>query len=157
MTHTGLYHALADLVLIAHVAFVVVVVAGLGLISIGGFRSWNWIRNPWFRVLHLAGIGLVVVQAWLGVTCPLTTLEMHLRERAGEATYGGGFIAHWLQSLLYYEAPAWVFIAGYSLFGLAVVGSWWRFPPRRFRSDVQRRSPDGRERASPSNSKHTQI
>lgn len=132
MTHASTYHAVADLVLILHVAFVAFVVAGLLLIWIGGFCGWRWIRNPWFRALHLAGIGLVVVEAWLGFVCPLTTLEMALRERAGDATYHSSFIEHWLQQLLYYEAPAWVFVAGYTLFGMAVAGSWWWFRPRSF-------------------------
>ena len=128
----GSYHALADLVLITHIAFVAFVVAGLPLIWCGGLCGWKWICNPWFRALHLAAIGLVVVQVWLGVVCPLTTLEMSLREKAGEATYQNTFIAHWLQQLLYYDAPPWMFVAGYTLFGLAVAGSWWKFRPRPF-------------------------
>ena len=133
MTTPGTYQMLADLVLATHIAFVAFMVAGLLLIVIGGFCGWRWIRNPWFRSLHLAGIGLVVVQTWWGMICPLTKLEMFLRERAGEATYRGDFIAHWLQRLLYYEAPPWVFTVFYTLFGLAVIGSWWKFRPRPFR------------------------
>lgn len=132
MTRADLFRALADVALIAHVAFVTFVVGGLLLILLGGFRGWNWIRNPWFRILHLVGIGLVVVQAWLGIICPLTTLEMALRASAGDSTYGGTFVAHWLQRLIYYEAPPWVFAVCYTMFGLAVVGSWVKFRPRRF-------------------------
>jgi hypothetical protein len=139
MTRPDLFRALADVALVAHVAFVAFVVGGLLLILLGGFRGWKWIRNPWFRSLHLAGIGLVVVQAWLGLVCPLTTLEMALRERAGDPTYGGGFVAHWLQRLLYYEAPPWVFAVGYTVFGLAVLGSWFKFRPRRFGESRQGR------------------
>jgi polyferredoxin len=77
-------------------------------------------------------IGIVVAQAWLGVLCPLTTLEMALRERAGDAVYPGSFIAHWLEALLYYEAPAWVFTACYTVFGFLVVASWYVIRPRSF-------------------------
>jgi len=139
MTRMGLYRTLADLVLATHVGFVAFVVTGLVLILVGGCCGWRWIRNPWFRALHLAAIGLVVVQAWLGVICPLTTLEMALRQRAGDATYGGSFIGHWLQRLLYFDAPPWVFVVSYTLFGLAVVGSWLKFRPRRFRGDGSNR------------------
>ncbi len=132
MKSAHLYHTLADLVLLTHTAFVAFVVVGLPLIIVGGFRGWKWIRHPWFRALHLAAIGLVAVQAWLGIVCPLTTLEMHLREKAGDTTYDGTFIAHWLQRLLFYEAPAWVFITGYTVFGLLVVASWFKFKPRPF-------------------------
>lgn len=131
--HAGTYRTLADLVLMTHVSFVAFVIIGLFAILWGGAAGWRWIRNPWFRAVHLAAIAVVVVQAWLAVICPLTTLEMHLREKAGDATYDGAFIAHWLQKLLYYEAPPWVFVVCYTLFGLAVLGSWLKFRPRPFR------------------------
>ena len=134
--HSNAYRTFADIVLITHGAFVPFVVIGLVVILCGGIFGWRWIRNPWFRAMHLAGIGLVVVQAWCGVICPLTTLEMHLREKAGDSTYGGTFIAHWFQKLLYYEAPPWVFVVCYTLFGLAVVVSWLKLRPRPFGSNA---------------------
>ena len=130
----ALYRILADAVLITHVAFVAFVVLGLLVILAGGACGWRWVRNPWFRAFHLAGISLVVAQAWFGVLCPLTTFEMALRERAGDSTYEGSFIAHWLQALLYYEAPWWAFTLVYTLFGLAVAVSWWKVRPRPFRA-----------------------
>ena len=128
------YRILVDIVLITHVAFVAFVIVGLLAILVGGACDWRWIRNPWFRAGHLAAIGVVVVQAWLCVICPLTTLEMHLRKQAGDSTYNGSFIAHWLRKLLYYEAPAWVFVVCYTIFGLAVIASRLKFRPRPFRS-----------------------
>ena len=124
----------ADVVLATHVAFVAFVVIGLLLIIAGGLLRWQWIHNPWFRVGHLAAICVVVLQAWLNMICPLTTLEMALRERAGEATYQGAFIAHWLQTLLYYQAPPWVFTVAYTAFGLLVLWTWFAYRPRPFRS-----------------------
>jgi len=135
--HASTYRTFADLLLITHVGFVAFVIVGLLLILCGGACGWRWIRNPWFRVAHLAGIAFVVVQAWFGVVCPLTIWEMHLREKAGDQTYEGTFIAHWLQKLLYYEAPPWVFIVCYTLFGLAVVVSWFKFRPRSFRQNAK--------------------
>ena len=84
-----LYRLAADLMLALHVTVVVFVVAGLALVLFGATRGWRWVRNPWFRLAHAACIGVVVLQAWLGRICPLTTWEMALRERAGDATYGG--------------------------------------------------------------------
>ena len=106
------YQWLADGVLMLHVAIVVFVVGGLVLIVVGSVRAWQWVTAPWFRLAHLAAIAVVVAEAWLGVVCPLTTLEMWLRSRARAATYDGSFIEHWLQRLLYYDAPAWVFVLG---------------------------------------------
>lgn len=125
--------ALADVVLITHAAFVAFVVFGLLLIAAGGVRGWRWIRNVWFRIAHLVAIGVVAIQAWFGILCPLTTLEMRLREGAGEPTYEISFVAYWLGEILYYEAPGWVFALAYTLFGLLVVACWIRYPPRPFR------------------------
>lgn len=130
-----LYRIAADAVLLLHVLFVVFVVAGLILILAGGLAGWRWVRNPGFRIAHLVAIGIVVLQAWLGVICPLTTIEMALRSRAGDAVYSGAFIAHWLEAILYYDAPAWVFAVCYTAFGLLVVGSWFWVRPRPLRDD----------------------
>lgn len=124
------YQLLADVVLSVHVAIVLFVALGLLLIVVGNLRGWRWVNSVWFRVTHLAAIGTVVAEAWLGVVCPLTTLEMWLRTKARAATYDGSFIEYWLQRLLYFEAPAWVFTLAYTLFGLAVVATWYFFPPR---------------------------
>ena len=134
MESSFLYSLAADLLLFAHVSFVAFVVFGLLLIFSGRLLKWTWVRNPWFRVAHLAAIGIVVLQSWFGVICPLTTWEMALRERAGDIAYSGSFIAHWLQAILYYEAPAWVFTVGYTLFGAVVVASWYWVRPRPFKA-----------------------
>lgn len=121
----------ADVVLFLHLCVVVFVVLGLVLIVLGNLRGWRFVNAWWFRLLHLATIVVVVLQSWLGVVCPLTMLELWLREQAGHATYAGGFIEHWLSRLLYFEAPAWVFVLAYTAFGLCVLAAWWRWPPRR--------------------------
>lgn len=131
----ALYLLAADAVLVLHVAFVVFVIAGLMLILAGRPLGWGWIRNPWFRIAHVAAIGVVVLQSWVGVICPLTTIEMALRKRAGEAVYQGTFISHWLESLLYYRAPAWVFAVCYTAFGGLVVLSWIWVRPRTLRGN----------------------
>ena len=132
MTYATWMLLAADAVLLLHSLFVAFVIVGLVLVFAGRALDWSWVRNWWFRVAHLAAIGVVVVQAWFGVICPLTTLEMTLRRQAGGATYAGTFISHWLESILYYRAPAWVFAASYTAFAALVVLSWvWVRPNRR--------------------------
>ncbi len=124
------YQFFADVVLTLHAAIVVFVVGGLILILVGNFRGWQWVNTLWFRLAHLSAIAVVVAEAWFGVTCPLTSLEMWLRAKAGTAPYSSSFIEYWLQRALYYDLPLWVFTVAYSLFGLAVAFTWWYFPPK---------------------------
>ncbi|AHI28820.1 DUF2784 domain-containing protein [Marinobacter similis] len=130
MVPGAVYVVLADSLLVLHVAFVAYVVLGLLMIYLGHFLNWSWVRNLWFRVTHLIAIGIVVVQSWLGVICPLTTWEMALRSQAGDASYEGSFIQHWLHAILYFSAPEWVFILSYSVFGGLVLLSWFIIRPR---------------------------
>lgn len=132
MEDGALYLIAADAILFSHTLFVGFVVFGLIFILVGKCCSWAWVRNPWFRYAHCAAIGIVVLQSWFGAICPLTTWEMALRERAGEAAYSGAFMAYWLESMLYHRAPEWVFVVCYTVFGLLVVATWYWVRPRRF-------------------------
>ena len=124
-----MYALLADLVVFIHALFVLFVVAGQTLILVGWIINWRWTMNPVFRVAHLAAIGFVVAEAWFGILCPLTTLEHELRNRAGQTAYEMSFIGHWLDRLLFYTAPEWVFTLVYTLFALLVVTIFVFYPP----------------------------
>ena len=132
MEPSTLFLLAADAILLLHVLLVAFVVIGLVFIFVGKALQWYWVRNPWFRVMHLIAIAVVVVQSWFGVICPLTTIEMELRSRAGDALYEGTFISHWLEAILYYQRPGWVFIVCYTAFGAVVIGSWFWVRPRPF-------------------------
>ena len=86
-----IYRALADVVLIAHFAFVLFVV-------LGGLLVLRWPRLAW---LHLPAAIWGVLIEYSGWICPLTPLENSLRTRGGEAGYSGGFIEHYIQPVLY--------------------------------------------------------
>ena len=128
----GWFLLAADGLLIIHASFIAFVVFGLILIIAGLVRGWRWVRNPWFRFIHLGAIGIVVIQAWLNVICPLTIWENNLREKAGEAIYAGSFIQHWLHDLIFYQAEAWVFTLSYTAFAALVVLVWYLAPPSSF-------------------------
>jgi hypothetical protein len=125
------YEFLADAVLLVHFGIVLFVVGGLVLIVAGNGLQWRWVDRWWFRLVHLGTIAFVVAESWLGLNCPLTSLESWLRVHAGAPSYHEGFIEHWVHAILFFDAPSWVFATGYSLFGLLVVLVWWRLPPRR--------------------------
>ncbi len=129
---TKLYFLIAaDAILVTHAMFVAFVVFGLLSIFAGKLFAWSWVYNFKFRCAHLVAIGIVVLQSWLGMICPLTIWEMSLRAKAGDTVYTGSFIAHWLQTLLFYRAPEWVFILLYTLFGALVIASWYWVRPKR--------------------------
>ncbi len=125
-----IYRLVADAVVVLHAAFVAFVIFGLLLIVVGLALRWRWVRNFWFRVLHLLAIAAVVGQAWSQVHCPLTTLENHLRVKSGGTTYPGSFIAYWLHRWLFYDAEPWVFTLCYTVFGALVLVTFMFGRPR---------------------------
>jgi hypothetical protein len=86
-----IYRALADLVLVVHLAFVLFVV-------LGGLLVLKWPRLAWLHVPAAIWGVLIEYSGWI---CPLTPLENSLRVRGGEGGYGGGFIEHYIQPVLY--------------------------------------------------------
>ncbi len=129
----------ADLVTVIHAGYVAFVVVGFVAILVGGAAGWHWVRNFYFRVVHLAMIGLVCAEALAGVTCPLTIWENLLRVKGGESGYSRDFVGYWLDSMIFYQAPPWVFTIVYLTFGALVLLSFWFVPmqwPGANRSDV---------------------
>lgn len=122
---------LADAVLVLHLGIVAFVVLGTLAILAGGPLGWRWVRRRAFRLVHLALMVVIAVQAWLGKLCPLTGWEQALRARAGQDAYAGSFIQHWLSRLVFIDLPWWIFVAGYTALALLLVACWWRWPPRQ--------------------------
>jgi len=118
---------LADCILIGHFAFVLFVVAGLGVTWLGAWLGWRWVRNLWFRVAHLCAIVFVAAEASAGIWCPLTIWEAELRGAPAEKS----FIAQWIHRLLFYDFPPWVFTTAYVAFALLVAVTFWLMPPQR--------------------------
>jgi len=86
-----IYRALADLVLVIHLAFALFVV-------LGGLLVLRW---PRLALLHVPAAAWGVLIEYSGWICPLTPLENSFRVRGGEAGYSGGFIEHYIQPALY--------------------------------------------------------
>jgi len=119
---------LADLVLLAHAAFVAFVVGGLVATWVGEALGRAWARHAVFRGLHLAAITFVVAESLLGIACPLTVWEDALRCRDGVPE---SFVARTVRAALYWDLPESAFTALYVAFALAVAWTWRRWPPRR--------------------------
>jgi hypothetical protein len=85
------FRVAADLVLLAHLAFVLFVV-------FGGLLALRWWRVAWIHI-PVALYGATI--EFVGFVCPLTPLENSLRLRGGEAGYQGGFIDHYITATIY--------------------------------------------------------
>ncbi len=100
----------ADLIVLAHFAFVIFIVAG-------GLLALKW---PKMAYLHIPA---AIWGAWIGFAngiCPLTPLENQLRRLTGEAGYAGGFIEHYIVGILY---PAGLTAGTRVILGIAVVAA----------------------------------
>ena len=118
------YRLLADLVLVAHAAFVAFVV-------LGGLVVLRWPRVAWF---HLPGVLWGAGIEFTGGICPLTPLENRLRLMAGEQGYPGGFIEHYLLAFLYPDGLTRNVQLALGLLVLTVNVAIYAVAWRRFRS-----------------------
>jgi hypothetical protein len=88
-----LLRSLADLVVLAHLAFV-------AFAALGGLAALKWPRVAW---IHLPAVIWAALIEYAGWVCPLTPLENALRRAGGEAGYAGGFVERYLIPVLYPE------------------------------------------------------
>lgn len=85
------YRLLADAVLLLHLAFILFVMLGAVLV-------WRW---PRLIYIHLAAVAWGMFVEIAGRICPLTPLEIRLRQLGGELGYRGSFIEHYLLPVIY--------------------------------------------------------
>lgn len=83
----------ADIIVLAHLGFIL-------FVALGGILVVKWGKVA-FLHLPCALWGMLI--AWGGWICPLTPLEMHFRQLAGQAGYTGGFVDHYVMPIVYPE------------------------------------------------------
>jgi hypothetical protein len=109
-----LYTALADLVVLAHFAY-------LAVLMFGGFAAARWPRLlPW----HLVSVGWALGAVTIRYDCPLTPLEQQLREYAGHGAYEGSFLRHYVRGVLF---PEWMTPFVVAAIVALVVAGWVTF------------------------------
>ena len=119
----------ADAIVAVHLGFMLTVVAAQALVLAGWVLRWAWVRNFWFRFVHLLCIHLVASQAALELDCPLTTWEWELRGADWVPLEGASAIGRVSHRLLIHEAGAIYFVI-YAAFALVVLLTWLFVPPR---------------------------
>jgi hypothetical protein len=122
--------ALADAIAVAHLAYVLFVVLGLAAILLGLACRWQWVRNFYFRAIHLTAIGIVAVEELLRVQCPLTTWERALRAEIGQTVADASFMARLANAVLFRPLEPWVFVAAHLTFAALVLLTFLLAPPR---------------------------
>jgi hypothetical protein len=116
------YGFLADLVLLAHLLFLLFVVLG-GLLLF---------RRPRVAWLHIPCAVWGILTEYAGIVCPLTPLENALRHRGGETGFAGGFIEHYITAALYPAGLSRGVQVALGTFAVAVnVLVYWRLLVRR--------------------------
>src|SRR5690349_8979467 len=99
------YSIAADAVMLFHFLFIAFALFGSLLLL-------KWPKLIWLQIPALCW-GIYIELS--GNICPLTPLENHFRELAGESTYYGGFIAHYIGPIIYPEGltrttQMWIFV-----------------------------------------------
>lgn len=118
-------------VLVLHLAIVAFNVAGCVLIPVGAWRGWQWVREFWWRLAHLFSLAAVAVQAMLGRACFLTIWQGDLSSTA----HVQPLIAGWMNALIYWPLPLWVFAVAYVAVFAYVIALWIWVRPTMRRSD----------------------
>jgi hypothetical protein len=121
---------LANIVTVVHLAYFVFVVGGFVGIVIGARRRWRWTLNPWFRIVHLLSVFVVLAENVTGLNCPLNVLETTLRApetKGPEASSGMGYL---LDQLLHHTISERVLEGMYWTIGVVLLLLLFFVPPR---------------------------
>jgi hypothetical protein len=119
-----LYHLMADLVFVVHLAFIIFVI-------VGAFLVWRW---HWVFIPHFVAVIWGLAIEFLNAPCPLTPLEQVLLRKAGEEGYSGGFVEHYIVPIIYpqvhshffIKAGIFLLVINLVLYGILIVRIWGR-------------------------------
>jgi hypothetical protein len=113
-------------ILLLHVAVIAFNVAGCVLVPIGAWRGWRWVREFWWRLAHLLSLAVVALQALFGRACFLTIWQGDL----SGSVHVQPLIAGWIDRLIYWPLPLWVFALAYVVVFAYVTALWVWVRPR---------------------------
>ncbi len=130
MFEPSTYGFFADVTAFVHLLYVIFVVAGQGLILMGGIFAWRFVKNMTFRIIHLIAIAIVAVQEMLGVLCPLTVLEYYFRNLAGQSVNTDlTFVMRIFRSMVFISMPDWMYTVIYIGTAVIVLATMFVIPP----------------------------
>jgi hypothetical protein len=109
---------IAETIFAVHLVIIAFNGAGLIIIPLGAWLGWRVVRIAWLRLLHLAMLVIVTGQALAGRACILTIWQ---NELTGLNQPTQPMIMRWVERLVYWNLPMWVFAVMYSCVFLYVV------------------------------------
>lgn len=126
-----LFIALSQLVLALHILVIAFNLFGFVAIPLGAWRGWTFVRIRWWRLLHLASLAIVALQAMFGAACFLTLWQGALLDEAGIPATRAPLVQRWVESLIFWPLPLWLFSALYLVLFAYTLLLWRLVPPAR--------------------------
>jgi hypothetical protein len=96
------YRIAADLVVLVHFLWILFLICG----------AFIGRRYRLVKIFHMSGLGFAVIMQIYGWYCPLTHLEIWLRQKHDPSlTYSGSFIIHYIEKVIYIQlSPGIIFV-----------------------------------------------
>jgi len=107
------YKITADIIVLLHFLWII-------FLMFGAFIGRHY---KGIKIFHIAGMGFAVVIQIFGWYCPLTYLEVWLREMHDPArSYRGSFIINYVEKLVYIQLPGKIILIA-TIF-LVIMSAW---------------------------------
>ena len=116
---------LSEIVLLFHFSIFLFIIISFILIPLGYQKKWKWVKNKYYRLIHLVLMGIIFIETILGFMCPLTTLENFLRNDIEI----NNKITQIIHQIMYWDLPSYQFIILYLLSLLYLIFLWLFFKP----------------------------
>ena len=115
----------SEIVLLFHFCIFLFMVLSFFLIPLGYYQKWEWVKNRYYRLIHLILMGIIFIETILGFMCPLTILENFLRNNIGI----NNKFTQIIHQIMYWDLSTYQFIILYLLSLLYLIFLWFFFKP----------------------------
>mgnify|MGYP001241253237 CR=1 FL=1 len=115
----------SEIVLLFHFCIFLFMLLSFFFIPIGYYQKWKWVKNRYYRSIHIILMGIILIETILGFMCPLTKLENFLRND----TKVNSKFAEIIHLIMYWDLSSYQFIILYLLSLLYLLFLWFFFKP----------------------------
>ena len=115
----------SEIVLLFHFCIFLFIILSFFFIPLGYYQKWKWVKNKYYRLIHLILMGIIFIETILGFMCPLPILENFLRNNIEI----NNKITQIIHQIMYWDLPTYQFIILYLLSLLYLIFLWIFFKP----------------------------